>query len=80
LNKLNILLQEISEYETKKEIKIDIQRKILDFEENSRELETKRILPSKYKNIWNILMISINAATFFLNWKIGLKELKNSIP
>ena len=75
VNQLNSLIQELSEYETKKQIRTDIQRRILKFEDNIRELENKIRIFSEHKAILEHLDDINQCSTTLSGLKIGIKEL-----
>lgn len=75
VNQLNFLIQELSEHETKKQIRTDIQRRILKFEDNIRELENKIRIFSEHKAILEHLDDINQCSTTLSGLEIGIKEL-----
>ncbi len=78
INQLNSLLQAFSDYETKKQIKMNIQQKILELEEKIRELEGKKIIiiSPEYNIIFEHLDDINNCIVILSELEIGYNELK----
>jgi len=75
VNQLNYLIQELSEYQKKKLIRTDIQRRILNGEQNIRELENKIRIFSEHNTISEHLDDINQCSDTLSGLDIGKKEL-----